>query len=161
MAMSMRKVVRAAYSGRLAGSSDTGWRVSSVKGSNRCRLASARNTKSPRVIRTASASQRLNKRAHPPAEIGTITRIGDARVLSLRHAIVTKFVASIASPAASLARSHNIRVASGKHYYEAKSAAAPSRATGIPVCRDPVLFLRAGFASRVGGSMLRSSAPWR
>ena len=91
MAMSMRKVVRAAYSGRLAGSSDTGWRVSSVKGSNRCRLASARNTKSPRVSRTASASQRLSKRAHPPAEIGTITRIGDARVLSLasrnRHEI--------------------------------------------------------------------------
>src|SRR5579863_2495268 len=41
-----------------------------------------------------------------------------------RHAIVTKFVASIASPAASLARSHNIRVASGKHYYKAKSTAA-------------------------------------
>ena len=75
MAISMRSVVRAAYPGRFAGSSETGWRCSSVNGCNRCRLASARNTNSPRIKRTARTSQRVKKRPHPPTEIGTFSRM--------------------------------------------------------------------------------------
>ena len=80
MAMSMRKVVRAAYSGRWRGSSDGGCFCSSASGSKRWRLASARNTNRPRTNTTARASQRLNKRVQPPTEIGTITRMLDVRL---------------------------------------------------------------------------------
>ena len=76
MAMSMRSVVRAAYSGRLAGSSDVGCCCNSVSGSNRCRLASPRKTRRPRIRRNARMSQRLKSLAQSPTEIGTFTRIG-------------------------------------------------------------------------------------
>src|SRR5262249_26036522 len=75
IAISMRKVVRAAYSGRLRGSSEGGCFCSSASGSKRFRLASARKTKRPRIKRMARMSHRLNKRVQPPTEMGTNTRI--------------------------------------------------------------------------------------
>ena len=75
MAMSMRSVVRAAYSGRLRGSSEGGCFCSSASGSKRLRLASARKTRRPRIKRMARMSHRLNKRVQPPTEIGTNTRM--------------------------------------------------------------------------------------
>src|SRR6516225_1735780 len=71
----MRRVVRAAYSGRLRGSSEGGCRCSSAKGSKRFRLASPTKIRSPRINRMARKSQRLNKRLQPPTEIRTNTRM--------------------------------------------------------------------------------------
>src|SRR3974390_2500548 len=71
----MRSVVRAAYSGRLRGSSAGGGLCNSAKGSKRFRLASPRKTRSPRIKRTARMSHRLNKRVQPPTDIGTNTRM--------------------------------------------------------------------------------------
>ena len=59
----------------LSGSSDGGVRCRSDNGSKRWRLASPRNTKRPRIRRTARTSHRVNKRAQPPTEIGTIPRM--------------------------------------------------------------------------------------
>src|ERR1700758_3207844 len=71
----MRSVVRAAYSGRLRGSSEGGCLCKSAKGAKRFLLASARKTRSPRIKRMARMSHRLNKRVQPPTEIGTNTRM--------------------------------------------------------------------------------------
>ncbi len=80
IATSMRNVVRAAYSGRWRGSSDGGCFCSSASGSNKWRLASPRKTSIPIISSSASTSQRLNSRAQPPTEIGTFTRMLDARL---------------------------------------------------------------------------------
>ena len=58
----MRSVVRAAYSGRLAGSSDTGVICNSDSGCSRWRLASAKKTSRPNVSSIASTSQRVPTR---------------------------------------------------------------------------------------------------
>ena len=117
-AISMRSVVRAAYSGRFLGSSDIGSRCNSDNGWSRCRLASARNTSRPRINSTASTSQRVKKR--PPTEIGTFSRmrlpdpLGVTRSMSqLRH---EKRGPKAPFPAARLARSHNTGAPLFKHY---------------------------------------------
>ena len=93
----MRRVVRAAYSGRWAGSSDSGCCCSSASGCSRCLLASARNARSPRIRRIASSSHRVNKRAQPPTEIGTITRMSAIPIVACRcHTIFMKIAAAIA-----------------------------------------------------------------
>src|SRR5271169_4771065 len=110
MAISMRSVVRAAYSGRLRGSSDVGWRCNSAIGSNRWRLASARNTSNTRINNTASKSHRLNRRVQPPTEMGTFTRmVSDRLSWTCCHRFVVKFAISEVIGAASWPGSHNIR----------------------------------------------------
>ncbi len=74
-ASSMRSVVREAYSGRLAGSSDTGVICNSDSGCNRWRLASAKNTRSPNVSSIASTSQRVLTRPAFSTEIGMVPRM--------------------------------------------------------------------------------------
>src|SRR5271165_1368132 len=59
-AASMRKVVRAAYSGKWRGSSESGESSSCVKGANRPREVSPRNTIRPMTTMKASTSQREN-----------------------------------------------------------------------------------------------------
>ena len=76
IAISMRSVVRAAYSGRLAGSSDTGFVLQLAK---RLQQVPARfgeeHQQAKNQNRTATMSQRLKIRGQPPTEIGTINRM--------------------------------------------------------------------------------------
>ena len=74
-ANSMRSVVRAAYSGRLAGSSDTGVIRNSDSGCSRWRLASAKKTSRPNVSSIASRSQRVPTRPDVSTEIGMVPRM--------------------------------------------------------------------------------------
>ena len=71
----MRNVVRAAYSGRFSGASDSGASCNSDSGCSKWRLASATKTKIASVSRMASASQRVMPRAACSTEIGTVPRM--------------------------------------------------------------------------------------
>ena len=71
-------------------------RCSSASGCSRSPLASARNARSPRIRRIASSSHRVNKRAHPPTEIGTITRMSAIPIAACRcHTTFMKIAAAM------------------------------------------------------------------
>jgi hypothetical protein len=85
IAASMRSVVRAAYPGRLAGSSES---LDDARSANGCvipRLASARKTTIPRARSAASRSQRLGSDRLFSAEVETSSATAGDMITSARR----------------------------------------------------------------------------
>jgi len=83
-ATSMRRVVRAAYAGRLAGSKVTGASLSSASGSTSVALVSPRKTMKPSTITAASASHSLGLTARRVAMEGAKIGMTEHPMLSGR-----------------------------------------------------------------------------